>query len=215
MRSPAPETHKVVPLRGDDPLFWLEQGQHFQLRERHEEAGHCFDQALDAAPGDPVALNARARIHLCLGELEAALALLEHACALDSGVAELWNNRGVAHARAGDSQAALDSFAHALALEPDEASVLCNRAMALVGDGCHQQALDDLATSVQLDPFCLTAWSAKGAAHLRLGQLRLARHAFLQASRLAWTQGAPKRHGGPLLVLAATIALITRVRGED
>ena len=213
--STAQGTDKIIALRADDPLFWLERGRYLLLAERPTDAGRCFDQALDAAPRDPVALNARARTHLSLGELDQALVLLEHACSLDDGVAELWNNRGVAQARAGDLEGAMASFERALVLDPHDASVLCNRAMALVGDGRHHQALDDLASSVQCDPDCITAWSVKGATHLRLGQLRMARHAFLQASSLAWSHGAPKRHGAAMTALAGAIGLVNRARGED
>ncbi len=212
MNSRTPEADKVVALRADDPLFWLARGHHLLQRERHHDAGRCFDQALDAAPSDLLVLNARARTHLSLGELDSALALLEQACAIEHGVAELWNNRGVAQARAGDTAAALDSFERALALDPSDASVLCNRAMALVGDGQHQQALEDLENAACLEPDCLTTWAALGGTHLRMGTLRLARHAFLRAARLAWSQGAPKRYGAALMALASTLGLVTRLR---
>jgi tetratricopeptide (TPR) repeat protein len=203
---------EVVALRADDPAFWLHQGHELLLRNRHHDAGACFDQALSSAPDDILALNARARTHLALGELEPALALLEQACELDDGIAELWNNRGVAQARSGDHQAALHSFAQALALDPTDSSVLCNRAMALVGAGEHVAALADLNAAVQLVPTSLAGWSSKGATHLRVGQLRLARHAFQHASRIAWRQGGPKRYAGALMILASSIGLVLRLQ---
>ncbi len=215
MAPPAPsEPDKIVALRADDPAFWLEHGQRLLLRRRVDDAHRCFDRALDSAPDDLVVLNAKARSHLHQGELSSALELLEQACAIDSTVAELWNNRGVAQARTGDTEAALESFARALELEPDDASVLCNRAMALVGDGDHERALEDLDAAVQLTPGCLTSWSAKGATHLRLGQLRLARHAFLRAARLSWSQDAPPGSGVALRALAAAIGTTTRLTGR-
>jgi len=210
----APDPDKIVALRADDPRFWLEQGQRLLLRERPLDAGRCFDQALDAAPGDLGALNAKARNHLSMGELEPALELLEHACTLDEDVAEIWNNRGVAQARNGDTEAAMDSFARALELEPDAAGVLCNRAMALVGDGQHERALVDLSDAVLHSPHCITSWSAKGATHLRVGQLRMARHAFQQAARLSWTLGAPKRNGLSLMIMAGAIGVAVRLYSE-
>jgi Flp pilus assembly protein TadD len=200
----------VVLLRADDPLFWLERGQHLLLGDRLDEACRCFDHALDAAPADLLALNARARAHLRQGELEPALALLERACALYEGSAELWNNRGVALARNGESQAALDAFATALELDPEDGSILCNRAMTWVGMGEHDRALDDLGLAVQRAPHCATTWTAKGGTHLRVGQLRLARHAFLQAARLTWRAGGSLRHGVASMALAVGLGAIAR-----
>jgi Flp pilus assembly protein TadD len=169
---------EVVALRADDPAFWLHQGHELLLRNRHHDAGACFDQALSSAPDDILALNAR----------------------------------GVAQARSGDHQAALHSFAQALALDPTDSSVLCNRAMALVGAGEHVAALADLNAAVQLVPTSLAGWSSKGATHLRVGQLRLARHAFQHASRIAWRQGGPKRYAGALMILASSIGLVLRLQ---
>ena len=211
-RTPSPG--KVVALRADDPVFWLNRGHQLLLRERPQDAGMCFDHALDAAPEDLVLLNARARTHMAMGELEPAIELLEQACELDDSVAELWNNRGVAQARAGDTQAAFDSFAQALALDPEDSSVLCNRAMVHVGAGRHELALEDLCAAIERSPCCVTSWSSKGATHLRVGQLRLARQAFLQAARLAATQRRSKRQAGALLILATSIGLAIRFRSD-
>lgn len=208
-------THRqadVVALRADDPAFWLHQGHELLLRERHRDAGACFDQALHAAPDDLMLLNARARTHLAMGELEPALALLVQACGIDDTVAELWNNRGVAQARAGRTDEAMDCFAKAVALEPLDGSVLCNRAMARVGAGDHEGALADLSAAVQRSPRCLTTWSTKGATHLRVGQLRMARQAFQHASQLAWRQGGPKRYGAALMLLASAVGLVVRLQ---
>jgi Flp pilus assembly protein TadD len=203
---------KLVTLRAEDPLFWLQQGQQLLLRERLRDAGQCFDQALHAAPSDLMALNARARTHLALGEVEEALALLEQACSVDGGVAELWNNRGVAQARARESDAALESFARALTLAPDDTSVLCNRAMARVGRGEHELALEDLGTAATLEPSSPAIWTTKAATHLRIGQLRLARHGFLQAASRSWARGESKRYAAALMLLASMIGLVERIR---
>ncbi len=204
---------KVIALRGDDPLFWLDQGHLLLLRHRHRDAAQCFDQALVAAPDDLVALNARARTHLAMGEIEPARSLLEQACAIDEGIAELWNNLGTARARGGDAEGALESFERALALSPGDASVLCNRAMALVGAGDHERALEDLARAVQREPQESSLWSYKGATHLRAGQLRMARQSFQQSARLSWSDGDSKRKAAALMVLAAGLGLLVRARG--
>jgi Flp pilus assembly protein TadD len=202
----------IVPLRANDAAFWLHRGHELLLRDRHHDAGACFDQALHAAPRDLMLLNARARTHLAVGEIEPALALLEQACEIDEGVAELWNNRGVAQARAGDTEQALASFAKAITLDPLDGSVLCNRAMARVGVGDHEGALSDLSTAAQRSPRCLTTWSSKGATHLRVGELRMARQAFQHAARLAWVQGGPKRYAAALMLLASAVGLVVRLQ---
>jgi Flp pilus assembly protein TadD len=210
MSSRATASGEVVLLRADDPLFWLERGQQLLLGEQLDEACRCFDHALDAAPGDLLALNAKARAHLQLGEVEPALALLEEACERYEASAELWNNRGVALARHGQSEEALQAFAHALSLDPSDGSILCNRAMTHVGLGRHDEALRDLGQAVQRDPRCVTTWTAKGATHLRVGQIRMARHAFLQVARLSWQRGGSLRYGVASMVMATALAAVAR-----
>ncbi len=204
------ETPDVIALRGDDPWFWLDLGLDLLLWERVGEAASCFDQALDAAPRDLAALEARAQTHLAMGEIEPAIELLAQACEIQDDVAQLWNNRGVALVRAGRHEDALDSFARALELDPSDSCALGNRAMAHLVNDATDLALGDLAAAVVLDPTQPRTWACKAATHLHAGQLRLARHAFHQAARQTWARDGSKRHALMLMCAAAGLGLAVR-----
>lgn len=207
---------RLVALRADDPVFWLHRGQDLLLRDRPAEAGRCFDIALTTAPDDVAALNARARSHFILGELEPALVLLDAAAELDPGLPEIWNNRGVILTRLGRLAEARGSFAKGLALAPGDPGILLNRALTLLVDGDAAGALADLDRTVEALPEAAEPWRHKGFAHLKLGQVRQARQALLFAARRTWAEGGSRRRALACLALGGTLGLCARLGlGED
>ena len=115
----------------------------------------------------------------------------------------------------GANEEALLAFDRGLDIEPDHTGLLGNRALARIAAGDDVAALRDLDRAVELQPQGVELWFCKAVAHLRLRQLRPARHALLFAARRTWARGGSRRAALGMLAISGALRLLLRVGVAD
>jgi serine/threonine-protein kinase len=127
-------------------------------QERGDLAGALadFTALIQQQPQASQAFALRARVHLALGDQEAALADLNQALSLDQnwGVADAalaYRQRGDLHRQANCPELAIADYTQALALNPQEHSALLHRALLWDGEGQTDKAIEDYTRLLQLE----------------------------------------------------------------
>jgi Flp pilus assembly protein TadD len=129
--------------------------------------------------------------HLRRGEVEAALRWSEDAIKVDSSLAPLWINYGVALRRAGSFERAESAYRHALELDPSQFAAYQNLAALLRLQGRPKEALELLALtdrSGNRNPF---SFLALGDLSLRHGRVDEAARFYRKAVRLNDDEAEP------------------------
>jgi len=127
-------------------------------QERGDLAGALadFTALIQQQPQASQAFALRARVHLALGDQEAALADLNQALSLDQnwGVADAalaYRQRGDLHRQANCPELAIADYTQALALNPQEQSALLCRALLWDRAGQTDKAIEDYTRLLQLE----------------------------------------------------------------
>jgi predicted TPR repeat methyltransferase len=94
----------------------------------------------------------------------AAMAAYDRILELDSGIAEIHNNRGIVLERLGHHADAVESYNRALALNPDFGNAHANRGNALRRLGRHDEAFAAYDRALALAPDLAEAWLGQGNA---------------------------------------------------
>lgn len=71
---------------------------------------------------------------------------------VDSSLADIFNNRGIAQFQKGNWQMAIDDYKQALKIKPDYSDALYNRANALIELAKYEAAIEDLNQVIELNP---------------------------------------------------------------
>lgn len=138
---------------------WVELAELYRRDpEKLPESLHCFEAALQAAPGSVRVLNG---CGLVLHELERygdAEGCFRAALEAGGDDAEIISNLGVTLLARGDFTAARGCFEHSLSIWPDEPSTLFNHAMTCLIDGDWERGWEEYeARFTKQDPACMPA----------------------------------------------------------
>ncbi len=176
----------------------LSQGDQAFAAEDWRLAGRAYEAARRKAPADPAAYVGLARVRLAQKQLplsfaaapgdrvaQAALALVDHALALDSsyGLAQL--ERGRILLILGEARLAIESFAKAQQLLPRSAEAYGGMGIARLATGAVKEALLGFKEAARLDPGNAARLGNLGTAHLMLGEVPEALQVYREAAQLA------------------------------
>jgi tetratricopeptide (TPR) repeat protein len=125
---------------------------------RLQEALDAVRKLRQADPHDAHLLTCEGVIRGDLGDMAAAIPLLEEACARSQGSCSNWNNLGRALRRAGRSAAALDAFQRAIDCDDAHANIWASKGNSLSDLGRYEEALAAYDRAVSLDRF---HWAAQ------------------------------------------------------
>lgn len=161
--------------------------EHVRMLEMAQAKLHGFFDQTDVVfrrfpetnTSDP-ALYARAVAHHRLGEVDAAVALMDELIARDADNPYFHELKGQILQENGRPAAAIGPYERAVALKPDAALLHTGLAKALLDQNSletTQRAMDHLTTALSLEPYNSYAWYQRSRAHDALGETALARYA--------------------------------------
>jgi tetratricopeptide (TPR) repeat protein len=117
------------------------------------------------------------------GDREAAMSLLEHSIAADSGLSSSWFNLGFLLQEKQDHDRALTHFERAIALDEKNDRAYYGKAISLIKLGRLNEAITALKTNIALQPMSPFGFYQLAHVHLRLGDSRNAEIMIRQVSR--------------------------------
>ena len=119
----------------------LLQAQQFAYARQADQALPLYDQVLQDAPDDPIALYGRGMTHLLLGRHSLALYDLDKSIALNPEVALVYLTRALVYTQLQEITPALADVNQALTLEPHSASAYVVQGMIYFHAGQEQEAV--------------------------------------------------------------------------
>ncbi len=142
---------------------------------RSEAAFRAFAAGLATDPDRSDILDARASLHLQLGQFAEALADSERAVALSPADPGFLSNRAQIYRRFGRAEEALADLDRALEFDPDFFAARFNRGTLRVELGRHEAALVDFDRCVALDPWAAPTYLNRAVTLQALGRVEEAR----------------------------------------
>lgn len=152
-------------------------------QDKRAEAREYAEKAIAISSNSIAALQVLADCHLQDESFIAGLAAYDRISALEPGIAEIHNNRGIILGRLGRHSDALDSYDRALSLNPDFSNAHTNRGTALHHLGRYDDALASHDRALALVPglALAEAWLGRGNALAQLRRLDDALGAYEEA----------------------------------
>ena len=178
------------------------------------EALADFDQAIVLRPDDSGGFAGRARVHVALKNLDAAIVDYSEALRLVPGSVAPLAGRGHAYFIKGDVAAAVADFTEAIKLNPKSASTYNRRGLAYRKSGDMARAIDDLTAAITLNPLYALAYNNRGYVYEALGRKDEAitdfGSALLLDPSLVGARDGLRRLGVAESLLSATTARVTQ-----
>jgi Tfp pilus assembly protein PilF len=137
---------------GESPDALARQGVAAHRRNDVPGAERLYRQALDLAPGHPLALHYLGVALYQQKRLEEAIPLLDQAAALAPGEPEFHNNRGLALAASLRDPEAIEAYRRAIELNPAHAGAWSNLGLALQATGDVAGAIDAFEKGLAVAP---------------------------------------------------------------
>jgi tetratricopeptide (TPR) repeat protein len=162
LTAASPDAHAALAADHRERARLLYAGQRFR------EALAACGQALELAPGHPLATRLQAESLLELGRPRDALAAFDRYLKKRKPDVELHRRRARAWASLGDVAAVVHEYSAALALRRD-APLLSARGWAYLVNGAPRPALGDFEAALALDRTSADALAGQGAARVELG----------------------------------------------
>ena len=138
-------------------------------QNKRGEARDFAEQAIAINPENIESLLVLADCHMHDDRFLEAISVYEEVLALEPGLAEIHNNRGLALERLARHAEALDSYERALAINPEFGNAHASHGNALHHLGRHDDALAAYERTLTLTPEVAEAWLGRGNA---LGTLK-------------------------------------------
>jgi len=152
-RSAAPRLQEAAQALGRDERVWYWTGRAWGDVEGKEGEGiAALTRCLEERPWKLRARCHRARLYLKLQDWEKASNDYDFLIPRNSGVAEYYNERGLARVKLGRSEEAIEDFTKAIELRPDYVTAYLNRAHAFYWLGRTEEALQDCLTGLAKAP---------------------------------------------------------------
>ncbi len=146
-----------------------------------DRAQHAFENVIARDPRHVKALVNLARVLLEQDQATDALARVNDALAIDSGLGEGWRVLGRTQAQLGHTDAAIDAYHQALTIDSSDVWSLNNLGLVLIDAGRFSDAVEPLSRAAQLDSTVPAFSNNLGIALERGGQLDAAAKAYQQA----------------------------------
>jgi tetratricopeptide (TPR) repeat protein/tRNA A-37 threonylcarbamoyl transferase component Bud32 len=139
---------------------------------REAEALAACDAALKVVPNYPEALHLRIDVLFAAGRNDEVIRSCDALIAGGKLSAQLTELRGLARAASKDYAGAAEDAGLALVLAPDKTTLLARRGWLYILTDAPRLALRDFEETLKRDPSSGEAYTGRGAARVRLGQLR-------------------------------------------
>jgi tetratricopeptide (TPR) repeat protein len=162
---------RAIQAKEEIPLFHAQLGRTLLDLKQFEDAGRCFQRALELDPNQIDALFGMAGLHWQREEIEQNEQCLLRVAALQPEHAEAWNNLGATHVKQGRIDAAIGSFQRAVALQPRCALFLTGLGNALHLAGRIDESVAALKQALEIDPHFVLAHQILGSACFDQGDL--------------------------------------------
>jgi Tfp pilus assembly protein PilF len=143
-----------------------------------DQAQHAFEAALARDPRQVKSLVNLARVLLEQKQATEALARVNEALAIDSGLGEAWRVLGRVQAQNGQTEASIEAYRTAIKIDSTDVWALNNLGLVLIDAGRFGEAVEPLTRAVQLDSTVPTFANNLGTALERSGQLPAAALAY-------------------------------------
>lgn len=162
----------------------LEKGVELCRNGAFGEAIDIFNQVLEKAPHNSIALYNRARAYSRLGQIKHCLADFKKLVTIESQNATFIGDYAVALHLNGEDQMAAQEFERALALEPTNPYRYSSRAFFRDRTGDFEGAIADYEKAIELDPEDAIALNNKGLVEEKLGYKDKAKQSFSKSNKL-------------------------------
>jgi tetratricopeptide (TPR) repeat protein len=167
----------------DDPTLPAVRAQLALLLDDRDEMKQAIDRALALDPDHPTALEARANYRAGIeGDMDGALADLERASLLAPGSSTVWNGLGLVLSARGANREAEAALQRAIELDPLDPVSHANLALVYLEQNRLAEAKREIDTAIAADAEFAIGLVARGAYHLKNGDLDKAREDLLAGS---------------------------------
>ena len=153
-----------------DPFHFVLAAWHRDQAGATEEAIELLQNALQLAPGDPVALTTLAPLLRRQGRLREAVLSCDAAIRVAPGYAPAWLERGFVLAAGGSIDAALRSYREAARLEPGNAAALAGIASIAARNGGTDEGRASAEQALGIDPGNMIAAAALSTIEIEAGE---------------------------------------------
>ena len=130
-----------------------------------------------------------------------AINYLNESVRLNPGIADAYNNRGLAYMDLGQYNQAIEDFNQAILLEPNAGKNFYNRGSAYYKLLEYTKSIEDLTRAISLSPDVSDTYNNRGLAYVGLGQLNHAFDDYSQAINLKSNSAEPFCNRGRVHVL--------------
>ncbi|NEQ96310.1 MAG: tetratricopeptide repeat protein [Cyanothece sp. SIO2G6] len=180
---------QAISLDPNNLISWTEQANVLETIDRPEEALTSYTQAVALQPDHSRALVGQCGLLNQLEQYEAALEACEGAIAGDGqwwdfGVAQAWNQKGVALAGLGQLEESLAAANRSVGILPSYTAAWNNRAVVLWYLQRYDEALASTRRAIDLDATYARPWATRGTIRRALGQYDLALEAYERSLQL-------------------------------
>jgi tetratricopeptide (TPR) repeat protein len=173
---------KALETDPEPASIYYKRGMAYRSLGMLDEALQDFNRTIEIEPDDAYAYHARSLVYSLLGEDKLATEDMTTALNIDGnvtrytdeGMALAYYKLGIAYLNSGGYLLAQGFLGKSLTLEPTIDAYLARSEVHMIRDGYHQAVLD-LTKVIEMAPDMATAYSKRGAAYIREGELSLAK----------------------------------------
>lgn len=148
---------------------WQNKGASLQNLNRHEDAIHCYDKALELAPHDSRIWSLKGGALINLDRYEDAIRCFDQVLELDPRNSSAWSYKGKILGILVRPEEAIRCFDKVLELNPRDEAAWYNKGNSLEKLGRYEEAIHCYNESLELDPSEIHTWAAKTHAQSKLG----------------------------------------------
>lgn len=136
---------------------------------RHRQALSLLDKSINRDPDASVTHYLKGLILRGLDRIDDAIASFDNAIALNPGLPDAYNNRGLCHWINGDNVRAFRDYSAAIRIDPQHSWAYNNRGLLRYEDGDGRGAMRDYNRALHYEPTSRLALNNRGLLHLANG----------------------------------------------
>jgi tetratricopeptide (TPR) repeat protein len=176
------EYSKAIDINPELATAYYKRGMAYRSQEAMDNALQDFNRAIEIDPDYAMAYHARSLVYILQDEDEFAIEDMNHAINLDGnvlrdideGMSLAYCKLGVAYQNMGGYLLAQGFLGKSLTLEPTIDAYMARAEVHMFREGYHQ-ASADLTKVIAMSPDLAAAYSRRGAAYIKEGELSLAK----------------------------------------
>jgi tetratricopeptide (TPR) repeat protein len=173
---------KALEIDPEPATIYYKRGMAYRSTGMLDEALQDFNRAIELEPDYAYAYHARSLVYSLLGEDKLATDDMTTALNIDGNVTRYtdegmelaYYKLGIAYLNSGGYLLAQGFLGKSLTLEPSIDAYMARSEVHMIRDGYHQAVLD-LTKVIEMAPDMATAYSKRGAAYIKEGELSLAK----------------------------------------